>query len=208
MNSSDVIQEACDALQSLLRAIDRNERDWDVMNYNDGPPSSPDSSTPIIEKYKAYFQVLIDVMWEEHNFTGTRRAPDGRNFHPFPSGTTGIKYVARFTDVETVQTYLLIRFGDKQTTKNFFDVLRERESEINARFDVPLCWSRRDDIKTSRIYIEREGTIESHESELEAFRAWHVENLLKFKSVFTPEIQRALEKLRSSEIEPEEERRC
>ena len=76
-----------------------------------------------------------------------------------------------------------------------FDILKERESEINARFDVPLHWERRDAFRTSRIYIAREGTIESNASELEAFRAWHVENLLKFKEVFTPEIQRALEKL-------------
>ena len=57
--------------------------------------------------------------------------------------------------------------------------------------------------KRCRIYIERGGNIESNASELEAIRVWHVENLLKFKEVFTPEIKLALEKLKSSEIEPE-----
>ena len=66
---------------------------------------------------------------------------------------------------------------------------------------MPLYWSRRDDIGASRIYIERDGNIDANESELEAFRAWHVENLLKFKEVFTPEIQLALEKLKSSDLE-------
>ena len=150
------------------------------------------------EKYNTYFQALLDELREQHNFTRVRRVRIGQNFYKFSSGFASIGYVARFTNVGTVHTYLLLRFGDKQTTKNFFDVLKERESEINARFDVPLYWSRCADIKTSRIYIERDGTIESNESELEAFRAWHVENLLKFKEVFTPEIQLALEKLKSS----------
>ena len=165
--------------------------------------TSPDPPTPKSEKYQAYFQSLLDEMREQHNFTKARRVGTGQNFCKFSSGFTSIGYVARFTNVGTVHTYLLLRFGDKQTTKNFFDALKERESEINARFDVPLYWSRCADIKTSRIYIERDGTIDANESDLAAFRAWHVENLLKFKEVFTPEIQLALEKLRSSEIEPE-----
>ena len=153
------------------------------------------------EKYNTYFQALLDELREQHNFTKVLRVRTGQNFCKFSSGFTSIGYVARFTNVGTVHTYLLLRFGDKQTTKNFFDVLKERESEINARFDVPLYWSRCADIKTSRIYIERDGTIDANESELEAFRAWHVENLLKFKAVFTPEIQLALEKLKSSDLE-------
>jgi hypothetical protein len=140
------------------------------------------------ERYTAYFQALIDEMREQHNFTMARRAIEGQNYYLFASGTTGIKYGAKFTNAGTVRTYLWIYFGDYETTLNFFDALKQRESEINTRFDVPLCWSRRDDIITSRIYIERDGSIESNESELEAFRAWHVENLLKFKEVFTPKI--------------------
>ena len=159
------------------------------------------------EKYDAYFQVLIDEMREQHNWARARRL-SGSNYCHFPSDCRHIYYSARFPKRETVHTYLLIDFADYERNKNFFDVLRERESEINARFDVPLCWDRRDDRKIPRrkrcrIYIECNGTIEANASALEDFRAWHVGNLLKFKEVFTPEIQLALEKLRSSEIEPE-----
>lgn len=152
------------------------------------------------ERYTAYFQALIDEMREQHNFTMACHAIEGQNYYLFASGIkkSGIKYGAKFTNAGTVWTYLWICFGDYETTKNFFDALKERESEINTRFDVPLDWSRRDDIITSRIYIERDGSIESNESELEAIRAWHVKNLLKFKEVFTPEIQRVLDRLKSS----------
>ena len=169
---------------------------------SDVPSSSPDSPTPKSEKYQAYFQALLDEMREQHNFTRACR-PGNSNYHNFASGFAGITYGARFPNVGTVYTQLKIDFGkgDKKTTKNFFDALKERKSEINARFDVPLYWSRRDDIGASRIYIERDGTIDANESELEAIRAWHVENLLKFKEVFTPEIQLALGKLKSSDLE-------
>ena len=170
---------------------------------NDVPPPTPDprphGSTPRRERYTAYFQALIDEL-QEHNFTKMRR-PGTSSFYRFASGFSGVSYTARFTRERTVQTYLLIRFGDAETTNNFFDALKERESEINANFEVPLYWSRHDDLKTSRIYIQRDGDIDSSERELEAFRAWHVENLLKFKEVFTPEIQLALEKQKSNERE-------
>ena len=146
------------------------------------------------EKYQKYFQELLDELREQHNFT-TARKVQSRCFHTFASGFTGIKYVAGFNKAETVYTELLIKFGDYKTTKNFFDTLKESESEINAKFDAPLYWNRRDDILTSLVYIDRNGNIETSASELEAFRTWHIENLLKFQAVFTPEIQRARRKL-------------
>ena len=151
------------------------------------------------EKYNIYFQALLDELREQHNFTRARR-PGKSNYYSFASGFAGITYGARFPNAGAVYTQLKIDFGKgkKKTTKKFFDFLKERESEINTRFDASLYWDRRDDIGASRIYIERDGTIDANESELEAIRAWHVENLLKFKVVFTPEIQLALEKLKTS----------
>lgn len=153
------------------------------------------------EKYNAYFQALLDELREQHNFTKARR-PGKSNYYNFASGFTGITYGARFPNAGTVYTQLKIDFGKgkKKITKKFFDFLKERESEINTRFGVSLYWDRRDDIGASRIYIERDGNIESDARVLESIRAWHVENLLRFKEVFTPEIERALMKLQSSEV--------
>ena len=147
-----------------------------------------------------YFQALLDELREQHNFT-TARKVQSRCFHTFASGFTGIKYVAGFNKAGTVYTKLLIRFGDYETTKNFFDTLKERESEINTKFDALLHWDRCDGILKSQVYIDRNGNIETSTSELEAIRAWHLENLLKFKEVFTPEIQHAREILQSSDLE-------
>lgn len=103
--------------------------------------------------------------------------------------------MARFNKAQTVHAQLHIDFRDYEKNKNFFDTLREREAEINAKFGAPLYWDRRDDLLQCRIHLSRDGTIESDESELEAIKVWHVENLLQFKEVFTPEIELAFEKL-------------
>ena len=157
--------------------------------------------SPIGEKYTAYFQELIDRLRKQHCFTKARRPMKGKGFFAFASGTSGIWYHAGFNGKGQVYTKLRINFKDYEKNKNFFDVLKKRESEINAKFGSTLIWERRDDILGCHISLEHEGNIESNVRVLETIRAWHIENLLKFKEVFTPEIQRSLDQLKSSEME-------
>ena len=86
-------------------------------------------------------------------------------------------------------------YHNRETNKAIFDALEERKSEIEARFGIRLEWKRRDDIKRSYIGLWREGHIDDDERALETIKAWHIKNLLKLKEVFTPEIQRALDRL-------------
>ena len=159
------------------------------------------SRSPLAEKYTLYFQELIDQLREQHNFAKVRRAMKGKPFHPFASGTVGIWYHAGFNRKGQVYTKLRINFSDYEKNKNFFDVLKKRESEINAKFGSTLIWERRDDILGCHISLEREGNIESDARVLEALKVWHIQNLLQFKKVFTPEIQLALDRLKSGEME-------
>ena len=150
------------------------------------------------EKYTHYFQALIDELSEQHNFQNTHRV-QGRHFHQFYSDTTGIYYVAGFYGKgRQAFTVLGIYANDREKNKAIFDTLEERKSEIEARFGMQLEWHRRDDIARSYIGLWREGDIDSDMRTLADIRAWHVENLLKLKAVFTPdEIQRVRETLRS-----------
>ena len=165
------------------------------------PASHPKSGSRRAEKYIAYFQALLDELREQHKFTNARRVGDGANYYWFASGTSGITYFASFNRNGVVRTYMHINFRNYEKNKNFFDALKDRESEISAKFGTPLTWERREDILKCSIILEREGNIESDARALEAIKAWHIQNLLKFKEVFTPEIQRALDKLKSSESE-------
>ena len=98
-------------------------------------------------------------------------------------------------------TGLFIQSGDYEKDKIFFDVLKERESEINEEFGAPLRWELSDKRSRCVIQLEDEGSVKSDARVLETIRAWHIQNLLKFKEVFTPEIQCALDRLRSSETD-------
>ena len=98
-------------------------------------------------------------------------------------------------------TGLFIESGNYEKDIIFFDVLKERESEINAKFGAPLCWELFEKRSRCVIRLEGKGSVKSDPRVLETIRAWHIQNLLKFKEVFTPEIQRALDRLKSSETD-------
>lgn len=148
------------------------------------------------EKYTLYFQALIDELREQHNFTDAHRPGQGKPYYAFASGTTDIKYVAGFYGKgRQAFTVLGIYSNDREKNKAIFDALKERKSQIKARFGGELEWYRRDDIVRSYLGLWREGNIESDERALETIKAWHIENLLKLKEVFTPEIQRVLDRL-------------
>ena len=112
----------------------------------------------------------------------------------------GIKYLAWFTQEGTVCTAVQIDLGDARKNGNLFDALEKRSVEITSCFGGGLKWERLDAVRYSLIAVYRDGTIESSEGELQEIRVWQVENLLKLKEVFTPEIKRALETIDNAEI--------
>ena len=156
------------------------------------------------EKYTLYFQSLIDELREQHDFPNTRLV-DGRHFHQFHSGMIGVYYVPGFRRGRSLSglydqgkrayTMLGLWSNNRERNKTIFDALEERKSEIEARFGEELEWYRRDDITRSYIGLSREGDIDSDERSLEDIKKWHIENLIKLKYVFMPEMQRALDRL-------------
>ena len=189
--------------EQVFSFLKSTERETGRIIREDPPPppvSRPKSKSRRAEKYTAYFQELIDQLREQHNFTKARRAMKGQNYYCFSSGCSGVKYNAQFMKQGQVFVGLYIDFGIYDKNKNFFDLLKERDSEINAKFDAPLSWARRDDVKGCSIGLLQDVDITADASELTALRVWHIQNLLKFKDVFTPEIQRALDEPRSSQM--------
>ena len=156
------------------------------------------------DMYTDYFQTLIDELSEQHNFPNTHLV-QGRHFHQFYSGTTGIYYVTGFRRRRSLsgfydqekQAFTMLGLWSKHRERNkaIFGALEERKSNIEAKFGMQLDWYRRNDITRSYIGLSREGDIYSDEHALENIKKWHIQNLLKLKKVFTPEIQHALDSL-------------
>ena len=168
-------------------------------DMNEVPPPRPDprpsGSSSKGERYRSYFQGLTDELKEQHGFTAPR-VGQAQNYYHFSSGMQGISYAAKFAGNHKVYASLYIAFKTYEENKNFFDILKERESEITAQFDILLQWERKDETRYSAIRLIRDGDINADESELAAIKEWHIAYLLKLKAVFTPEIERARERLK------------
>ena len=148
--------------------------------------------SPKQEKYRNYFQVLIDELREKHKFTGARAAQPA-NWYTFASGIGGIGYGAQFAKGGKVLAYVNIYDNVSVDKLDLFDTLQKRNEDIESNFNTPIEWNRAAEQKASWLAVYREGDIEAPDSELEEIRKWHIENLLKLKEVFQPEIEKALE---------------
>ena len=164
------------------------------------PSTAISLSSERSEKYKSYFQVLIDELREKYRFTGARLGQP-QNWYSFSSGIRGISYGARFSQGGKVMVQACIYQKECKNRIELFDALEKQKAGIESNFGSPLKWERNAEKQETFIRIYCDGSIESSDSELEEIRKWHVENLLKFKKVFTPEIEQALEVLNSIEGE-------
>ena len=97
--------------------------------------------------------------------------------------------------------YVTIYQKTDENRIKIFNMLEARKREIESNFGSSLEWTRDAEKSLSRIAISCDGDIELSDSELEEIREWHIENLLKLKAVFQPEIEQALETFNSSEKE-------
>lgn len=156
--------------------------------------------TPRQEKYKDYFQALIDELREKHKFTKAR-AGQPQNWYTFSSGIRGIGYGAQFARDDKVLVYVNIYQDVRGNRIDIFNALEERKAEITSDFGSSLEWNRAEEQQVSWIAVYRDVSIESSNNELEEIKEWHIENLLKLKEVFQPEIEKALETLNASEKE-------
>ena len=148
------------------------------------------------EKYKSYFQELVKKMRQNPNFPNNIPDTKPNSWYGIRPGFSGIYYGVAFGLKNKVRTEIYIDQGDYEKNKNLFDAIAKRKAEITSNFGSQLEWERNDDQQLSRIAVYRDGDIEkSSDSELEEIRGWHIENLLKFKKVFTPEIEQALKTL-------------
>ena len=137
------------------------------------------------EKYRSYFQSLIDELREKYHFTGAK-AGQPQSWYSFSSGVKGITFGANFAMGSKARTEIYIDQGDAEINKKIFDALLVKSNEIENEYGEAFTWERLDDKRASRIALYREAVIDSADSELEEVRQWHIDNLLKIKKVFLP----------------------
>ncbi|MDF1691487.1 MAG: DUF4268 domain-containing protein [Zhongshania sp.] len=140
------------------------------------------------ERYRNYFQSLIDTLRDKYRFTSAR-AGQPQNWYSFSSGSSGITYGANFAQDGKARAELYIGVGEQVKNKYIFDELQKMKNEIEVELGEALSWERLDNGIASRIALYTNGSIDDADSELEAVKSWHIDKLLKLKTVFSKKIR-------------------
>ena len=151
----------------------------------DTTPPSPVSERN--ERYRDFFQSLVDTLREEHRFTNARKAQPN-NWYSFSAGHGRVKYGANFAMGGRARIELYIDSFDEDWIERLFDHLLAHQTDIESELAASLDWERLEDRKASRIAVVRPGSIDDDDDTLKEIQDWMVERLLKFKEVFGPKL--------------------
>jgi hypothetical protein len=145
-----------------------------------------------MERYRSYFQGLIDELRQVHKFTNARTGQP-QNWYTFASENSKVfKYSVSFAQGGRVRVELYIDCGDKEKNEHLFDCLAQRKQEIVSSLGVELEWERLDSRRACRIAVYRDGDIDADSETLAEIRKWTIQNLLKFRAVFPQIVQQCL----------------
>ena len=150
-----------------------------------------------MEAYRSYFQELIDELRENYKFTNAKKGQP-QSWYSFASGFSGITYGTCFALGGRVRVELYIDQGDAENNKALFDLFYNNKDSIESEYGAELNWERLDEKRSSRIAIYRDGSIESDGETLQNIKKWSIENLLKFKKVFSPKLKSFIAQLNKS----------
>ncbi len=151
-----------------------------------GSASSPSVElTPKQERYRDYFQQLIDTLREEHSFTRARTGQP-QNWYSFSAGHRGFQYGTSFAAGGRIRAEVYIDLGDADQNAAAFEALRAQRPKIEEALGEELEWEALESKRACRIVLYRAGSIEDSAEQLEEYRAWAIDRLLRLKEVIGP----------------------
>ena len=183
------------AVEASIIRIDESKPAF-VLNVVSMPTEAPIVSGEVgqqlsetQEKYRSYFQELIDELRETHKFTNARTGLP-QNWYTFPSENSRVyTYSTSFARGSRVRVEVYIDCRDKAKNEQIFDCLYQKREEIEATFGTPLSWERLDTRRACRIAVYRDGDIDADSETIAEIRRWAIEKLLRLKAVFPDHIR-------------------
>ena len=168
--------------------IAASPNEWQKSKFSRTPRASISTKG---EKYRNYFQLLIDELREKHHFTGAK-AGQPQNWYSFASGISGITYGANFSQGGKARTEVYIDLGDQDKNKQVFDLLQQEATLIENELGHNVAWERLNDKRASRLALYINGNIDDSDAELETVKNWHIDKLLKLKKHLGSRLQEAV----------------
>lgn len=154
------------------------------------PNDTRDSDTQ--DRYRAYFQALIDELRAQHSFTNAK-VGQPQNWYSFSSENSKVfKYGTSFTNTDKVRAEVYLDTGDKAKNEAIFDWMHARSIEIEAAFGETLSWEKLDTRRACRIAVYRDGDIDATTEALAEIRAWSIAKLLRMKQIFPSYFSKAV----------------
>lgn len=144
------------------------------------------------ERYRLFFQPLMDALREEHQFTRARKAQP-QSWYSFSSGTRWFTYGATFTAHGRARVELYIDSTEGERNKRAFDRLEQQKERFESELEATLEWERLENRRASRISVLRSGSIDDNQERLEEIRQWMIDRLLAFRRVFGPRLPELVE---------------
>ena len=135
------------------------------------------------ERYRVFFQRLIDTLREQHGFTSAK-VGQAQNWYSFSSGHSQFRYSASFTGQGQARVEVYIDSGDGDENRQLFERLAKHRDAIETDLGNVLDWQPLEDKRACRIASDRPGTIDDSNDVLEEINNWMVDRLLAFKGVF------------------------
>ena len=149
---------------------------------------TPFATSQRAEKYRDFFQVLMDTLRNEHRFTNAKKGQP-QSYYNFSVGYGWrVTYAVRFTGSGTVTVEVYIDSQSKDWNAWLFHTLHESKNEIESDLGESLEWDIVDNRKACRIAAISSGSIDGDETALTGVHDWMVQKLLKFRAVFGPRL--------------------
>jgi len=145
-----------------------------------------------MERYRTYFQQLIDELRDVHKFTNAKTAQP-QNWRYFCSGVPGFGYGMSFAQGNKVRTELYIDTGDNEKNKAVYDIIFKDKETIERDYGQSLSWERLDKRRGCRIALYRDGSIDMDIEALNEIKEWSITNLFQMRETFKDRLQRYLE---------------
>ena len=140
------------------------------------------------ERYRVFFQPLIDTLREKHRFTNVRKAQP-QNWYSFSAGYgQRVTYGANFTGQRQARVEVYIDDGDRKRNIRLLENLESLKAEIESALNETLDWQRLEGRRACRIALHRSGSIDDDADTLAEIQEWMIKNLLEFQRVFGPRL--------------------
>ena len=147
-------------------------------------PTRPDGEiTDKQQRYKNFFQDLLDDLRDPHRFTNAR-VGQPQSWYAFSTGKRGFNYGISFAMGGRMRAELYIDTGDGDQNIETLEQLKEDSVAIERELGSPLEWEALEGKRACRLANYRTGSINDSDEKLEEYRKWSVERMLKFKEVF------------------------